>query len=50
MNQLRPHIEEVLTEFFSGQLEGKTGLRRKRIEFVYSRLRECLEAAIDVLS
>jgi len=44
MNQLRPHIEEILNEFFSGQLDGKTGLRRKRIEFVYSRLRECLEA------
>lgn len=44
MNQLRPHIEEILTEFFSGQLEGKTGLRRKRIEFAYARLRECLEA------
>jgi hypothetical protein len=44
MNHLRPHIDDILTEFFSGQLEGKTGLRRKRIEVAHARLRECLEA------
>jgi len=43
MKQLRPHIDGILAEFFSRHLEGKAGLRRKRIERVEQRLRECLE-------
>jgi hypothetical protein len=44
MNTLRPRIDDILSEFFTRQLEGKSGLRRKRIERVNARLRECLES------
>lgn len=44
MRQLRPHIDEILSTFFQGQLEGKSGLRRRRIEGAQDRLRACLES------
>lgn len=44
MNELRARIEGILAESFSSQLEGKTGLRRERIERAHRRLLECLEA------
>lgn len=38
-----PHVDEILTEFFSVQLEGESGLRQRRIERLESVLREFLE-------
>jgi hypothetical protein len=45
-NQL-PTIDEILKQFFSAQLTGKTGLTRHRIEVVEERLRACAEAEAE---
>jgi hypothetical protein len=38
-----PTIDHVLTAFFNDRKDGVTGLRRRRIDGVERRLRECLE-------
>ena len=45
-NQL-PSIDEIVKQFFSAQLTGKTGLTRHRIEVVEERLRACAEAEAE---
>jgi hypothetical protein len=43
MRQLRPNINAILEEHLSRQLDGKTGLRRKRVETVDRHLRRCID-------
>jgi hypothetical protein len=43
MRQPRANINEILEWHTNQQLDGKTGLRRQRIETVASQLRRCLD-------
>jgi hypothetical protein len=43
MQYPRPSINEILEEHVRGQLDGKVGLRRKRVETAERHLRRCLD-------
>ncbi len=45
MTGTRPTIDQILSEFFAAELDGKNGITRERIQFVDVSLRHYLETA-----